>query len=159
MISIDAYAETLPRILLFSDLYRDILDVPGNIFHIGSSLALDAHDLILWQSLRELYETTDTRRICVLLDDKESQDSLSDRLMTYLDTEPCIAALVYFDHCDRVETEECLNQVIPRLTRGSVIAFSIQNLEQITAIINVIGLGGIRLQAWHPTRKDCYMII
>lgn len=83
---------------------------------------------------------------------------LIDRLTSALDEDAFPIAIAYFDHCGYQETGTYLNLILPRLTRGSVVAFSMHE-GQPAAISEVLGYGGIRLQLWHSSRKDCYFTV
>jgi len=141
----------LSRLLFLSDLYEMVLGIRGGIIHVGAWEG----DAELWDSLKQVYEPKSARRRLVC---KGCEDVLN-----HLAEHGSVTALVYFDDTagHSVETiREILEMIVPYLVRGSVLAFSRFDVgEQVSAVMEVIGLNNLAMQRWHHSRRDCYAIV
>lgn len=146
--------DDVSRLLFLSDLYRDVLGVAGHIVHLGPATEYDGS---FWGALRNTYEPVIPCRPLIFAGD-------TDTLQEALDHSLFPVALVYFDDCDYKLTLKSLELIAPRLTRGSVLAFSMQEgQERAIAVFmgpeKLPGFGAIALQRWHHSRRDCYIVI
>jgi len=156
----------LSKLLFLNDLYELILPIHGDILCIGTTSEVNRNDymaILRWFS--EIYEPTiyGKRRILVLPYDSGSL-SCSNDLEAYCDEGPHASiALVYFNVVEYDDMKECLNLLVPFLTRGSVLAFSgmsrDDDIGQLMAVKEVFGFGGFSLQRWHFSINDCYIVI
>ena len=74
-----------------------------------------------------------------------------------------IVALAYFDFDIYEPTKECLCALLPRLTKGSVIAFDQLNRPdfpgETLAVREILGLHNVALHRTKHSRANCYMVI
>lgn len=204
----------LAKILFLDELYREIIDVPGNIIEFGCWWG---QALCVFENLRAIHEAYNHSRRIVGFDtfagyqglsahDKPSDVlskgnySVSNSYTEYLeelidyhekeniaaahikkhriiiagdvaetvpqyfkDNQQAIVALAYFDFAIYEPTKVCLEQIAPRLIKGSVIAFDELNDPEYPgetkAVLEVLGAkaGRIKKSRFLPDRS--YMII
>lgn len=156
--------DSLSKVLFLNDMYQGILGTPGAILHIGSDPL--EYCACTWSWLLELYESSSLRLMCTLnIQDWDDESTgilhLHNALISFLDKNPYVTvALAYFDYCAYADTQKCLEMIVPRLVRGSILAFSnIQRTKQYLAVSEVLGFNGLTLQQWHHSRPDCYVVI
>jgi len=85
-------------------------------------------------------------------------------LPAYLEAHPeTIVALAYFDFDLYAPTRKCLEAILPRVVKGSVIAFDELNDPdapgETRALMEVIGLRQVRLQRLRYTSRTSYFIV
>lgn len=88
----------------------------------------------------------------------------SQTIEQYLDGNPhTVIALAYFDFDIYQPTRDCLNAIVPRLTRGSVIGFDELNCKEdpgeTLAVMEVLGLGRLSFQHSYYGRGNCYAVV
>jgi hypothetical protein len=82
----------------------------------------------------------------------------------YIDRNPhSIISLVYFDFDLYKPTKECLDLILPRLTKGSVVGFDELNDPdspgETLALMESIGLNNIRLKRYPYTSRVSYFVV
>jgi hypothetical protein len=74
-----------------------------------------------------------------------------------------VIALAYFDMDIYQPTKDCLEAILPRLTRGSVLGFDELNCREdpgeTLAVMEVLGLGSLAFQHSHFSRGNSYAIV
>lgn len=88
----------------------------------------------------------------------------SETIHLYLEDHPhTIIALAYFDFDIYQPTRDCLEAIVPRLTRGSVIGFDELNCKEdpgeTLAVMEVLGLGALSFQHSYYGRGNCYAVV
>jgi len=86
------------------------------------------------------------------------------KIHSYLENNPeTIISLAYFDFDLYKPTKECLEAIRPRLVKGSVLAFDELNDPdspgETLALMEVFGLGSIRLKRYPYTSRASYFIV
>jgi len=205
-------SKKLSRILFLDFLYRQIIDLQGVIFDLGTRWGQNA---AVFSSLRGIYEPFNRHRKIIAFDtfsgfpSVSEEDGSSDlmeignvsttenyeeylsnilsihqklnplshiqkneivkgdssiKLEEYLEKNPhSIISLAYFDFDIYTPTKKCLELIIPRLTKGSVLGFDELNDPdspgETIALMEAVGLTKYSIKRFRYASRVSYLVI